>query len=126
MLKEKIALVLSCIPTTFVAHYVDEWSPYICILEKEGRAMCSTYWYEDEPLLIYLSDLSVSESARKLGLGTQLQKIHEDIAKQIGATTSCLHVGKTTWMHEWYQRLGYIDQEDHNEVEGAVWMKKEL
>lgn len=70
--------------------------------------------------------LSVDESERKCGLGTELQIIREDIGRYLGATTSCLFVTKNTWMHEWYNRRGYKNWKNYKGDKTTIWLRKTL
>jgi hypothetical protein len=104
----------------------DYWGSSILIMQKEGKAFCRTYYYEDDIDSIYFDWLSVNVEDRKNGIGTELLKIHEEIALQLCAKTSYLWVKTDSWMHDWYTRKGYQDYKDYEHEENAVWMKKAL
>ena len=111
----------------YIFHCCKElWGWEIYIMEKKGRAFGRVYGYRDDKSTAYLAGLSVRESARRQGIGTDLQVLREAIAIGCGAKTSCLWVEKGTWMHEWYKRRGYKDLKDHEDQENNVWMEKEL
>lgn len=109
----------------FICHYSNNsWGDEVLIMEKSGLAFARAYWFNDDEKSIYLNWLSVSESARKQGIGTELQIIREEIGRKIGASCAYLQVEKDTWMHNWYKRRGYKDyKRDDN---GLIWMKKSL
>lgn len=111
----------------FIFHCVREtWGWEVYVMEKKGKAFGRVYGYNDDKTTAYLAGLSVEESSRKQGLGTETQKVREAIAGRGGIKTLCLWVEKGTWMHEWYKRRGYQDWKDHEEQENNVWMRKEL
>ena len=94
-------------------------------IKADGVAEASVYWYIDDSSTVYLSNLLVNPNCRNKGIGEQLQKMREQIGKDLNANTSCLWVKKETWMHEWYKRRGYSDLNDHNQ-EGFIWMTRPL
>lgn len=111
----------------FIFHYTTyPWGHGINIMEKYGFGFCRIYWYNDDETTVYLDFLSVSECDRHKGLGTCMQELREEIGRILRATESCLWVVKGSWMHEWYQRRGYVDFIDHKTEENAIWMKKKL
>ena len=111
----------------FIFHSCEEsWGWEIYIMEKTGKAFGRVYGYKDDKSTAYLAGLSVEDSSRKQGIGTELQVLREAIAVGTGAKTVCLWVEKGTWMHEWYKRRGYKDWKDHEEQENNVWMEKHL
>jgi GNAT superfamily N-acetyltransferase len=111
----------------FVSHLsTPPWGIEFLIMEKNGKGFGRLYMYNDELDTIYLDMLSVSEEQRKQKIGTDLQKIREDIGRELGANESHLWVVKDSWMFEWYKRRGYVHFDDFDGEENAVWMKKKL
>jgi len=111
----------------FISHSTKEdWGESILIMEKEGKAFGRIYWYNDDDTTVYLDWLSVDKDARKGGLGTILQKIREDIGKELGAKFACLWVKKDSWMHDWYERRGYKDYMNYKEDKNYIWMQKTI
>lgn len=111
----------------FASHYFDaSWGGSIMIMGKNGKSFARVYWFHDEEKIIYLDWLSVEESARRQGIGTELQEIREKIGIFLGAKESWLWVVKDTWMHDWYRRRGYKDKKKYDGEENAIWMKKVL
>jgi hypothetical protein len=111
----------------FVLHFkTDSWGSSIMIMEKKGKAFARLYWYNDDNTTVYLDMLSVDIKVRNKGIGTELQKMREEIGINMGAITSYLWVIKDSWMHDWYQRRGYVDDEIYVDDENAIWMKKSL
>ena len=111
----------------FISHYAHEsWGSEIYIMEINGKAFGRAYWYYDDSSTIYLAGLSVNKEERKMGIGTELQNIREEIGRKMGATISCLWVQKNTWMHEWYKRRGYKDWGKNEHEKNTIWMEKSL
>jgi ribosomal protein S18 acetylase RimI-like enzyme len=125
-LKEKLLPIINE-NTRYMFHInIDTLFSSIYIMENTGKALSRMYWYHDDKTTIYLDTLSVDENIRQQGIGTNLQKIREDIGIILGADTSCLFVKKDTWMHQWYKRRGYIDFKPYDDDDTYLWMKKIL
>lgn len=111
----------------FISHVMEtEWGSSILIMEKRGKAFGRIYWYNDDDTTVYLDILSVDVDIRKQGIGTELQKIREEIGIQLGAKSSCLWTKKDSWVYDWYQRRGYVYLSEYEGEENSAWMKKEL
>lgn len=120
----KVALALSTVKKRFITHFKsDSWGDQIVIMEKRGKAFARIYWYHDDDSTVYLDSLSVDISARKQGIGTELQQLRERMGLLMGASKACLWVKRNTWMHAWYERRGYEYLNEHEE-ENAIWMQK--
>ena len=123
----KTALAMHCIIPEFISHpQTESWGKSNFTMEKEGRAFCRLYYYDDENTTVYLEGLSVVEEARRQGIGTELFKLMEYFGICLGATISNLWVDKDSWMFGWYSRMGYEYLKDHEDQENCVWMKKSL
>ena len=58
---------------TFTIHkQVVEWGTLYHIMESNGNGYIRAYVYNDQPTILYLSDLSVSSNSRKQSLATTL------------------------------------------------------
>ena len=111
----------------FISLFITQsWGDSILIMEKKGKAFGRIYWYHDDNTTVYLDWLNVDPKFRSMGIGTELQKIREEIGRCLGAKFSCLWVEKGTWMHYWYYRSGYMDWKDHKIEQNAIWMRKLL
>lgn len=109
----------------FIYHLKTEcFGASIFIMKKDGKAFSRIYWYDDDSTTVYLDWLSVDDEVRNRGIGTELQKIREEIGIKLGAIYSRLLVEKNKWMHEWYKRRGYVDYKDYDK--DWVWMQKSL
>ncbi len=107
-------------------HSTPDWGEAIFIMEKRGKAFARISWYTGEPTTAHFDMLSVEEKYRKHGLGTELQILREEIAIERGFTEVELWVKKDMWMHEWYQRRGFIDIKEDEYESNMLWMKKKL
>jgi GNAT superfamily N-acetyltransferase len=95
-------------------------------MESSGVAFGRLYFYDDDDYEIgYLDSLSVDESHRNLGIGTQLQVLREEKARELGAQKIKLWVKIDSWQQRWYERRGYYYVGLYQE-EGFVWMEKNL
>lgn len=83
------------------------------------------YTYNDDPYVTYLSNVWVNDESRGQGIGDKLLNVAEEMAIQHNAKVICLKVLVDTWVHDWYQRQGFIDYID-DEDSNYVWMKKVL
>lgn len=113
----------------YIIHETDTyWGGNIWIMHKDGIAFAKLYWWTDEPNSVYLSDLSVNDECRKLGIGKELQEIREYIGRERGAVWSKLWVGKKTWMRKWYGRRGYNYWKKMEDDDGLdfIWLRKKL
>lgn len=104
----------------------NDWGGSILVMEKDGKAFCRTYWFNDDSNTVYFDWLNVKKENRMNGIGIYLLNLHLETAIKHGAINSCLWVKKSTWVHDWYERMGYIDYKDHKNEENAIWMKKHL
>ena len=108
----------------FIIHTSEEdWGGSILVMEKNGKAFCRTYWFNDDNSTIYFDWLSVDNDVRRNGIATEMFNIHIEFAYKYDLI-SCLWVKKETWIHDWYERKGYVDFKDHENESNAVWMKK--
>ena len=126
-LSDKIELALSCVNDRFISHVTYEsWGDSILIMEKNGNAFGHLYWFHDDNTSVYLSWLSVNAKIRQQGMGTELQKLREEMGLHMGAKSSCLWVKKDTWMYNWYKRRGYEEWKDYDGEPNFIWMRKAL
>lgn len=83
------------------------------------------YAYEDDPNIIYLSNVRIDESLQGQGYGNEILKEAEQQALSKGFSTIELKVLINSWTHDWYRRHGYSDL-CYDENKNYIWMKKEL
>jgi len=113
--------------TVYISHLTEsDWGKSILIMRKDGLAFARIYWFNDDNTTVYLDWLSVYETIRNCGVGTDLQEIREKIGKSMGAKYSCLWVKKDTWMREWYEKRGYEYWKEYKNEENAIWMQKAI
>lgn len=108
----------------FIKHHDhnDAWNS-ISIMETSGLAFARGYYYNNDSKTFYLDQLSVSLDFRNNGIGTKLQEVREEIAKEKGFKYTMLWVKKGTWMRKWYKRRGYKYYAPYKD-EKAVWLRK--
>jgi hypothetical protein len=104
-----------------ISHKIESWGHSLLIKNKIASGYL--YWYNDDPLTIYLAGLKVKSKYRERGIATQLQKMRESMGLILGGEFFCLRVKKHSWMYEWYKRRGYIDWV---EKKNYIWMRKTL
>ena len=84
------------------------WGESLWLIHKEGKGIirCS-YEYNEYPDSMCISDLVVIESERNKGIGTELIKLAEQIAKNSGFEEIHLAANRYAWTDNWYRRMGY-------------------
>ena len=65
--------------------------------------------YENSKNVMCISDLFVEDEFRNYKLGTKLITVCERIAKYYNCGLISLSVIKDSWMHKWYNKIGYDD-----------------
>lgn len=109
-----------------IKHYIKDGDySSIGFMESTGIAYARAYYFADDKKTFFLDSLSVDETFRNKGIGTELQKIREQLALEKGFKYTMLWVKKRTWMRKWYQRRGYHYYKPYKE-EKAVWLRKKL
>ena len=78
-------------------------------------------FFENDECII--NSLHVDEKYRNLNVGTALIKKAELKSLDNGSLKTTLYVIKDSWMHNWYQRLGYSDTKSPCET-GYIKMEK--
>jgi GNAT superfamily N-acetyltransferase len=108
----------------YIFHYSKSfWGESIYIIEEHGFAMIRMYWYKNNNS-IAIDNLSVEKDSRKIGIGTGLLEMSEEIGRYLGAKKACLWVKENTRQHKWYQRKGYEFSSDYEGEKGYIWMRK--
>lgn len=93
----------------------------ICFINEETYSF-AVYTYDDDPSTLYLANVYVVQEKRGEGLGNQILRMAEEIAKKMGRKEIYLQAKRNSDVHKWYKRHGYVDVEpgDRN----LEWMKK--
>lgn len=86
---------------------------------------CKAYMYADTKDAV-VANLLVKEEYRGRGVATRLLARVESMAKEWGARRWWLWVDKDAWMHDWYQRKGFVDAHDFLEGTNYIWMVKDI
>lgn len=95
----------------------------INIIEINGNSSSSIYLYYDDWSTCYLANLLVDMNHRNKGIGLKMIETQEKVAKLCKIKNLTLMVEKDSWIHDWYERLGYTDvKTDQNNI----WMTKSI
>ena len=105
---------------------ITDWGKIHYYKSLEDTFRFAIYEYNDEPGVIYLSNMFVSPESRHVGFGNTILKLVDEIAKNKGAYVIFLKVKKGSFAHNWYNRHGYIDNQVDKEDNAMIWMKKEI
>lgn len=95
---------------------------YLTSIDKNYSA--SIYWYDDEPEILYLSNIHVVENQRKNGLGNNLLNSLQEICKTTGCKQIMLSCNKS-FVYGWYKRNGFVDLIKENNY-AIGWMVKNI
>lgn len=79
------------------------------LIIKPGICSVRLTIYEDVPTTGVISSLFVHGGSRRERYGTVLMHACADISKVLGLTIISLFVKKDTFVHKWYNKLGFID-----------------
>jgi len=113
------------IPNNFLVNIShDDKQNNLSVFEKYGKSFAKIYWYHDDQLSLYITDLYSTDLHK--GFGTEILSLCENIGRELGMENSYLWVDKNTWMHDWYKRIGYVDLKDYKDRENFIWMQKPL
>lgn len=114
------------LPKGFIGHKKStEYGESLYIFKEDGSGLVRL---EDDDSVkgdFWIMELSVSVGCREEGLGTILMNIAENIALYNNATKIRLWVEKDKWMRSWYERLGFKDDGENDEL-GKITMTKYL
>lgn len=92
----------------YVCHISDwEEESYMYIMRQNGTSIIKLSWDKKDNESIYISDLHVDEYYRGKGYADSLMKIAEHVAKSRGRKILMLTADTTSWVYEWYKRLGF-------------------
>ena len=98
----------------------------VLYITSKGIFRFVTYRYDDDKETVYLSNVFVNKKYRKNGLGTIILNVANNIAKKLKANTICLKVKQNSFVHDFYERHGYIDLSTDGEEPQFVWMSKSV
>jgi ribosomal protein S18 acetylase RimI-like enzyme len=96
------------------------WGRSVDMIRDDGMAMvCVKFDEKTFPKAGYICDLSVFESKRKKGIGSDMMQLALAECRTQNMTFARLHVdAKNIWLKEWYERLGFKElSRDENEIE---------
>ena len=112
------------LPKGFIGHKKStEYGESLYIFKEDGSGLVRLEDDDDVKGDFWIMELSVSVGCREEGLGTILMNIAENIALYNDATKIRLWVEKDKWMRSWYERLGFKDDGENDEL-GKITMTK--
>lgn len=101
----------------------------IKIYSIDGNISCLIYWYDDDPLTIYMSNLFVCETKRRQGIANVMLHVFEKVALIKNADYVALAVRPNTWQVDWYQSRGFSVWAKETYIGGQIelyWLRKRL
>lgn len=109
--------------TIFEAEW--SWGTAHVLFRKDGTGFCHLNIYKDEDIPS-ISSIFVQPDARKKGIGTQLLKDAEELARLHNFYGVFLWATPDGWCKDWYHRHGYRHIDNHDPVlaDGEVFMEK--
>mgnify|MGYP002516646583 FL=1 len=112
------------LPKGFIGHKKStEYGESLYIFKEDGSGLVRLEDDDNVKGDYWIMELSVSVGCREEGLGTVLMNIAENIALYNDATKIRLWVEKDKWMRSWYERLGFKDDGENDEL-GKITMTK--
>ena len=111
------------IDITNVEQKKTEWG--IVYLYRGDNYMFNLYVYNDDMKTMYLSSVRVNPTARKKGIGNDILVTAENEAKKYGADNIRLFVSRSSWVHDWYKRYGFVDFMI-DKYKDYIWMQKQI
>lgn len=103
------------------------WGKRIYYNNIDKSIRFALYYYNDDPSILYFSNLHVDEKYRNRGIGQKILDYVFEYTKKHEYKDIILNVVKDSWVQKWYERNGfeYIEDAD-GEYAGNVWMIKHL
>ena len=92
-------------------HHVNTWwwGKTITLVSKDGYSTVELQFDYNYPSIVFIKGLSVFQTRRKEGYGTEIMGCCEAVAKKEGYTFLQLSVNKEQdWLVEWYKHLGFV------------------
>ena len=90
------------------------WGESYYIILDNGNGMITMQIDNDDKILGCITNLSVTDLARKKGLGDRLLKECEELAKSLGIKEIYLTAEKGSFVFDWYKRKGFIKDKYRN------------
>lgn len=92
------------------------WGETLTLVARDGLSTVEIQYDDNYPTIAFIKGLSVYQSARQEGIGTELLKLCEEIAKNEGYLFTQLTANKEQeWLVKWYKSSGYqiIMKDEH-------------
>lgn len=84
------------------------WGETLVLVARDGLSTVEIQYDDNYPSIAFIKGLSVYQSVRQKGIGTELLKLCEEIAKDEGYKFTQLTANKEQdWLVEWYKSSGY-------------------
>lgn len=92
-------------------HYVNTWwwGKSITLIRKGGYSKVELAFDDDMPNTVTIRGLMVFTTRRRSGIGAEMMKCCEDIAREQKMRFLQLSANKDqSWLVDWYTRLGFV------------------
>lgn len=112
------------LPEGFLSHYDADgfYGQSLFVLTYDGKGLFRLYADKGVSDTLFLTDLSVEQSARGRGLGDILIDLADILWKKSQFPVFELSVEKHSWMQDWYKKKGFAEVGD--ECDGLAVMQK--
>ena len=97
-----------------VHHNTHIWGESYNVVMHDGYVLGNLQIDNEEPKAGCIYNISVHESARELGYGSEMLNYLESLAKTLNLSEVYLTVEKHSWAYYWYRRSGYEEDEVRN------------
>ena len=106
---------------------ITSWGKQIYYNNTDKSIRFALYYYNDEPSILYFSNLYIDEKYRNRWIGQKILDYAFKYAKKHRYKDIILNAVKDSWVQKWYERNGFEYLEDADgEYVGNAWMIKKL
>ena len=85
------------------------WGKTNTLVHREGIATVELQFDDNYPAIVFVKGVSVLSQNRRMGIGTEMLLLCEEIARIEGKQFLQLNADKeNNWLVNWYKKLGYI------------------
>lgn len=108
----------------FAPHW--SWGTAFVLFRKDGAGFVH-FNVSDNGDIPSISDLFVQEGCRRKGVGSELLRDAEELARLLGHGSVSLWADPGGWCRGWYHRLGYRETPEMDTTpSGDIWMIKDF
>lgn len=104
----------------------DDNTVIIEMMHKSGKCFARLSVMLDEIDTICIDFIGVDDSRRNLGYGREMIELASCIGLANGAVKARIICLKDSWLHKWYERLGFVDLQEHETEKDWVWMVRNI